>query len=86
MASMDSVQDAPVANMNKRSVNNDVLQSDCSTLVSPAGEKTPIDHETVVLPVEAARKRAKVESSHPPRFTAASAHDKGSRVDMEGNQ
>ena len=83
---MGSNQDASVMSVNKRYIEEDVSLSDCSKRVPPAEVKTPIDHKTAALPLEAARKRARVESSHPSRFTAASAHDKGSRVDMEGDE
>lgn len=58
-----------------------------SGMVPDASESRPGVTETQRPPDDAARKRAKadVPDPHLPRISAAFAHDKGSRVDMEGS-
>lgn len=72
---------------NKRSVEDVTIVR--SGLVAVASKICQGDIETQRLPDDTARKRAKADVSipdlHPPRLSAAFAHDKGSRVDMEGD-
>ncbi len=57
-------------------------------MVPDASENCLGDAETQPVPYDVARKRTKadVPDPHPPRFSAAFAHDAGNRVDMEGTK
>lgn len=67
----------------KRSVN---VTSSGSRSVPTVSENCVGELKTQSFPDNAARKRMKANKPdpHPPRFSAAFAHDKGSRVEMEG--
>ncbi len=78
---MGSVQDDLEIYTRKRPHEGKISSSAC--LVVPPIKDTLCDDQDNV---EAGRKKSRLETTHSPRthFTAASAHDRGSRVDMEG--